>query len=186
MKMKNRNILIAIVVVILIVLLYWARNKCHLGKYSRKGCPNSKGSFYGLTPMDQHLEYMQAHPVCAPPHPAAISEARSLQHANALLPGSPYYSGNSGGLAGNPNIPEATSESHPYNSGKYMSHPSNNLAGDVDDFAARQLVRDKAAYSSTQSRSNALRSNPAQVTARQARFSSMREGFGAPTKTDFS
>ncbi|GFR88189.1 hypothetical protein ElyMa_002511300 [Elysia marginata] len=60
--------------------------------------------------------------------------------------------------------------------------------GRVDEFAARKLNRDHAAYASTRERRENLSSNFAQTPARQARFDSMREGFGsaAPSTKDWS
>jgi hypothetical protein len=244
MEKKDRNLLIAaVVVVVLLLVLYYAYDKCHLGKYSKKGCPNHKGSFCGSTPdpaagseamglyelgvragregfsggcgntsapaamaeaqglmqMGWRPEHLRSRPSCAGTAPAAISEAQALQHANALSPGAPYYS-KSGFESGTPcgaYSSEALGEAdmmYALQAGPGQQHaddPDSSYSVtatghyDVDGFAARKLSRDKAAFSSTRARSENLRSNPAQTSARQARFDSMREGFGGPAEAGF-
>lgn len=222
MEKKDRNLLIAaVVVVVLLLVLYYAYDQCHLGQYSKKGCPNHKGTFCGSSPdpaasseamglfelgvragregfagtgcghasapaamaeaqglmqMGWRPEHLHSRPSCAGPAPAAISEAQALQHAHALRPGAPYSS-------------EALGEAgmiYALQAGpgqQFSDDPTEDRA--VDGFASHQLSRDRAAFSSTRARSENLRSNPAQTSARQARFDSMREGFGGPAEAGF-
>lgn len=220
MDKKSRNIIIAAAVILLLVLI-WAWDKCYLGAYSKKGCPNaSKGNFCGSSPcgadpdpaamseaaglhelgtrmegfccsrapapsalaeaqglmqMGWRPEHLKTRPTCASAHPAAVAEAQALQHAHALSTGAPYYTERfAGGLDEadfyGVSAPEAEGEAHLLAA----------LQVDVDSFAAHKLTRDNAARSSTTDRSEQLRSNPAQIDARQARFNSMRENFGGP------
>jgi hypothetical protein len=217
MKTKDRNLLIAVVVVVVLLLAYWAwyrrrsgkgypamSNFCgglpepgsmseaaglhELGVRMSEGfcgttpAPAALAEAQGLMQMGWRPEHMRARPSCGGPSPAAVSEAQALQHANALWPGAPYYtksgftgSGGCGGAA-----PAALGEARLLRS--LQALPS------VDGFAAHKLSRDKAAFASTQSRHAELRSNPAQVPARQARLNSMREGFegfGGPAQAGY-
>lgn len=146
-------------------------------------------------------EHLRARPPCGPPRPEAIAEAQALQHAGGMRPQAPYWTPADnrgekstfiGGGAGDDEPPElgdgdaaglahvmSALQAGPADQG--LAYPE----ADVDGFAARQLVRDRAAYSSTVARSEALRSNPAQVSARRARLDSMREGFGGPAQPGF-
>lgn len=236
METKNRNLLIAaVVVVVLLLILYCAYDKCYLGKYSKKGCPNHKGSFcggppdpaagseamglyelgvraghegfsggcgntaapaamaeaQGLMQMGWRPEHLRTRPSCAGAHPSAISEAQALQHANALRPGAPYYS-KSGFESGTPcgaYSAEALGEAdmmYALQAGpgqQFSNDPTDDYS--VDGFASGKLSRDRAAFASTRDRRENLRSNPAQTSARQARFDSMREGFGGPAQAGF-
>ena len=147
--------------------------------------PAAMAEAQGLMQMGWRPEHMKTRPSCAPPHPSAISEAQSLQHANALRPGSPYYSSGVEGFTGHSGCggvsPEAAGEEHLLQQLQALDDPRN----DVDAFAAQKLRRDRAAFSSTVSRSEELRSNPGQISARRARLDSMREGFGGPAEAGF-
>ena len=240
MEKKSRNIFIAVVLVVILLAIYYSYDKCHLGKYSKKGCPSNKGSFCGSTPdpaagseamglyelgvragregfaggcgntsapaamaeaqglmqMGWRPEHLRSRPTCGATAPAAAAEAQALQHAQGLRPGAPYHSKSpftthaaghtscGGGLSS-----EALGEAgmlYALQAGpgaQFSDDPNNDYS--VDGFASRQLGRDKASFGSVRDRSENLRSNPAQTTARQARFDSMREGFGGPAQAGF-
>lgn len=228
--MKNNTLYALLVVLVLLVLVWWAREKCMLPgntPLTKKTCPQ-KGKFCGTQPdpaamseaaglhelgvrasaegfcgtnpapaalaeaqglmqMGWRPEHMKTRPSCAPPAPAAISEAQSLQHAGALRPGAPYHTregfGGRSGCGGASS--EAMGEATLLHSLQALPGSVDPSAGGVDDFAAHRLTREHAAYSSTRNRSEALRSNPAQVSARNARMNSMREGFGGPAQAGF-
>lgn len=154
--------------------------------------PAAMAEYQGLMQLGWRPEHMKTRPSCAPSSPAAISEAQSLQQAGALSPGAPYYN-KAEGFAGAPTCsgrvsPEAAGEAHLLNhlqAGTVYYDDEGENEGAVDGFAAHKLTRDRAAFASTTSRSEHLRSNPAQVSSRQARFSSMREGFGGPEEAGF-
>jgi hypothetical protein len=117
-------------------------------------------------------EHLQARPPCgglapAALAPAALAEAHGLQKAHGLHPGDPYYTTG------------AVTEM-----GLISSLGGGHEDYEVDEFAARQLGRDKASYGSVRDRSEQLRSNPAQTTARHARLDSMREGFSGDYTSD--
>jgi len=135
------------------------------------GAPAALAEAGGLMQLGWRPEHMGARPACAPPHPAA--KAGSLQHAPALRPEKAPRCRESPGELQSPFWEDPAG---------YEPHPSIDPAGSVDSFAAQKLTRDKGAFFSTRSHSEALRSNPAQISARQARFNSMREGFGDPAK----
>lgn len=207
--MSQRNIIIAIVAVLLVLLLAWAWKTCRLGKYSAKSCPAAtKGSFCGSTPapgamseaaglfelgcrmasegfcgstpapaaiaeaqglmqMGWRPERMRPRPTCAGPHPTAIAEAQSLQHAGALRPGSPYYQ--------EWRSPEGFRRSPERFQG---------CAG-VSPEAVGELEMLQALQAAPTGQAEQMRSNPAQVSARRARFASVSEGFGGPAQAGF-
>jgi hypothetical protein len=174
MDKKNQNIILAVVVVIIILMImYWAWYKCMLfrnSRFMRKGCNPPVNGFYGAAPdpaaRAEARGLMQAgwrpgptpehHPSPHDAHPTAIFEAHALQHAGALASEAPYY----------------TSEGVPSTS---------NVLDDVDAYAAHKVTRDKAAFASTTGRYTNIRSNPAQVTAHQARYNSIRDNFTSPS-----
>jgi hypothetical protein len=141
--------------------------------------PAAMAEAQGLMQMGWRPEHLRPRPACAGPAPAAISEAQSLQHAGALAPGAPYYAPReafqSGGGCGAVSA-EASGETRLLRA--LQALPS--AEGGVDRFAAHRLLRDGAANARARGRSETLRSNPAQTSARQARLDSMREGFGGP------
>jgi len=59
------------------------------------------------------------------------------------------------------------------------SEPISNVIDTIDEFAAHKINRDNAAFASTRDRQQNIRSNPAQITARRARHTSMHEGFSS-------
>lgn len=145
--------------------------------------PAALAEYEGLRQMGWRPEHMRTRPTCARPAPAAVSEAQSLQHAQALRPGSPYYTVREGfgGRSGCGGVSsEAVGETHLLDALQALPEDEG-----VDGFAAHKLTRDQAARASAQHRSEALRSNPAQVSAPTARMNSMREGFGGPDQAGF-
>ena len=58
----HRNLLIAgvVVVVILLLVLYYAYDRCHLGKYSKKGCPQRSTGSGGLRTGDGSLSSLMS------------------------------------------------------------------------------------------------------------------------------
>lgn len=225
MATNERNILMALVAVMVIILLWWAREKCKWpfhGRFAKKDClrkidgfcgagqcsplpdpaaaseamglyelgvrasekfccgstpaPAALAEYEGLRQMGWRPEHMRTRPTCARAAPSAISEAQALQHAQALRPDAPYYTAREGfggrsEAAGEVNLLDAL-QALPEDEG-------------VDDFAAHKMSRDQAARANAQFRSQALRSNPAQVSASSARMDSMREGFGGPEHAGF-
>lgn len=55
--------------------------------------PSAVAEYQGLTQLGWRPEQFSGKPAdpCGDPHPHAISEAQSLQHAGALKPGAPYH-----------------------------------------------------------------------------------------------
>lgn len=170
MDQKDQYIILAVVVAIIIfILLFWAWYKGILFR-KKQGGPTQVGGFCGAAPdpaaRAEARGLMQAswRPLSAPAHhpppphnvhPTATFEAHALQHAGALSPEAPYYS----------------SEGVPSTS---------NVLDDIDAYAAHKVSRDKAAFASKTSRYTNFRSNPAQVTAHQARYNSVRDNFTSP------
>ena len=144
----------------------------------------------GLMQMGWRPERMIPRPSCLPPHPAAVSEAQSLQHANALRPGAPFSSGFE--RFGGPVCcgrraavsPEALGETRLLYDLQALSEVPDS-SSDFDSIASQKIMRGRHAFSSVQAHAESLRSNPAQIPARQARLKSMREGFGGPAETGF-
>jgi hypothetical protein len=194
--MDNRTLMIAAVVAVVVILaaLYYAHATCHLGKYSKSSCaksgfcggapdPDAAAEAKGLAELGWQPE--PAGPYKAPVHgcgvkpaSAALAEALSLQSAGALPPAAPYYTvGGDMTAAENAEAKLGSGSS----GGSGGSGAADAASGDFDSFAAHKLGRDKAAFSSTTGRQRQLFTNPAQIAARRARFSSVRDGFAGPS-----
>ena len=231
MEAKSRNLYIGIVVALVVLLvLWWARDRCMLGRYSAKKCISGVGSFCGSPPDPaaaaeamglyelgvrgegfcgttpapaalaeyQGLEQLGWRPehfgretfqpyrpaACGPPHPASIAEAQSLQHAQALRPGAPYYtkSGFTGGSCGAQVSAEALGEADMLGALQAIA-PAD--LGEIDEMSTHKMRRDQAAYSGLKAHRQDVRSAPGQVSARRARHDSMREGFGGPATAGY-
>jgi hypothetical protein len=113
------------------------------------------------------------HPIPAPypygpgcPRSAASVETQGLQRAGGLAFGAPYYTNESP-----PTVDYLT------DSGPIVTDQHDDRS--VDSFGARRLVRDNAQFGSILSRRNAvINSSDAQISAREARSNSARDGFG--------
>jgi hypothetical protein len=100
------------------------------------------------------------------PRPAASVEAQGLQRAGGLAPGAPYYT-----------IESPATTDYVTDSGPIITDQHDDRS--VDSFGARRLVRDHAQFGSILSRRNAVMgTSGAQISAREARSNSARDGFG--------
>jgi hypothetical protein len=161
------------------------------GTCSTTPAPSALAEKQGLMQMGWRQENLRTRPTCAPSHPAAVSEAQALQQVRALAPGSPYYTKSHFTSCRTNESCEAKGESHlldelqalPAGFGDPMGGGIEPEA--LDSFASQKLHRDASAYSSSKARSENLRSNPHQISARRARFVSVSEGFGGPDATGY-